>query len=216
MQNCKIYQNILVRTVSEGLGKINRYFSIWYFWKTSRPPARPHQFCWHCFPAIFWHKLCNKSMKLVVLFFFTFFGFIITVFTIVAVVVKDVLVVVVFTPVFWFITNFMVFIAIQSLIFQSKRVSRNELSLTSHATEALKMKYFFVCPHDVVIFAESAAAFITFCAKKSDIVLLAVGFSIADKAGAVFIKKHLAFVALKITVFLKDKRGLFMNHVSQI
>ena len=71
------------------------------------------------------------------------------------------------------------------------------MCFTGHTAEALEMKYFFVGPHDVVIFAESAPAFITFCAKKSDIVLLAVGFTIPYKAGAVFIKKHLAFVALK-------------------
>ena len=92
----------------------------------------------------------------------------------------------------------MVFIAVKSFIFKGKRIPRNKLSFTGNASEALKMKYSIFCPHDIVIFAESTSTFITFCPEKSDIVLLAIGFSIADKAGAVFIEKHLAFVALKI------------------
>ena len=90
------------------------------------------------------------------------------------------------------------FITEETIVAQSKTVARYQLSVTRHAPKAFQVKYPVLCSHHVIIFAELVATFITFSAKKTDVVFFAVGLAVAHEAGTVLVQKHLTFVALKI------------------
>lgn len=63
----------------------------------------------------------------------------------------------------------------------------NQLTRTCCASEAFQMKYFRFRAHHKVIFAEWVSAFITLCSKQSNVISLAVGFSVPHKACAAFV-----------------------------
>ena len=93
----------------------------------------------------------------------------------------------------------MMLVTEEPVLLEGKRVSRYELLLAGHTTKALQVKYPVFSAHHVVVFAELAAAFITFGAEQPDVVLLAVGLAVSHKTGTFFVQKHLALMALEKT-----------------
>lgn len=120
----------------------------------------------------------------------------------VAVVVEDALVVIVFafvrTPVF--IADLMMFVTVKSFVFQGETIARYQLSLAGHTSETLEVENSVLGAHHIVAFAEGAATLITFGPEQTNVILLAVSLAVSNEAGAVLVQKHLTLVTLKILI----------------
>ena len=132
----------------------------------------------------------------------TFFRLVVAIFAMVAVVVKDALVVIVFafvrTPVF--IADLMMFVTVKSFVFQGETIARYQLSLAGHTSETLEVENSVLGAHHIVAFAEGAATLITFGPEQTNVILLAVSLAVSNEAGAVLVQKHLTLVTLKILI----------------
>ena len=130
----------------------------------------------------------------------TFFGLVVPVLAVVAVVVDDALVVVVLPlpcDASILVAGLVVLVAVQPVVLQGVAVAGDELALTSDALEAIEVENPVPGAHHVIAFAKGVSALITFRPKQADVVLLAVRLAVPHEAGAVLVQEHLAFVALE-------------------
>ena len=138
--------------------------------------------------------------RLLVSFVLTFFGLVVAVLAVVAVVVEDALVVVVLPlprDASLLVAGLVVLVAVKPVVLQGVAVAGDELALTGNALEAIEVENPVPGAHHVIAFSKRVSTLITFRPKEADVVLLAVGLAVPHKAGAVLVQEHLALVALE-------------------
>ena len=138
--------------------------------------------------------------RLLVSFVLTFFGLVVAVLAVVAVVVEDALVVVVLAlarDATVIVAGLVVLVAVEPVLLQSVAVAGNQLPLAGDALEAVQVENPVSGAHHVIAFAKGVSALITFCSKETNVVFLAIRLAVPHKAGAVLVQEHLTLVALK-------------------